>query len=70
MVAGPVYPIFKSVLKRTSVLRQALPLSVGEFADANEFALVAARGERLLCSAFEALTSLGCTAEFVEGSLL
>lgn len=41
-----------SSLENISVFRQALPLSVGELADANEFALVAARGLLLLCSAF------------------
>lgn len=35
-----------------SAFRHALPLSVGEFAEAREFALVAARGERLFCSPF------------------
>lgn len=45
------YPRFKSpLLKSTSLFKHALPLSVGEFADANEFALVAANGDLLLCS--------------------
>lgn len=36
-----------------SDFKHALPLSVGELAEAKEFARVAARGLRLLCSEFE-----------------